>query len=232
MLESDAAPVRAHRLRPAVAAGPRTLDRHLTASRGAALQAASRAAKQAFDRVLAALLLLTALPILAAACLLVLLGDRSGPVLYRQTRVGRDGVEFGMWKLRTMRAATPERCAAANAPHKPRHDPRVTAPGRWLRRFSVDELPQLINVLTGSMSLVGPRPHLPEEADRFDEDARARLLVRPGMTGLWQVSGRSELPWSEQLRLDLHYVEHWSLRLDLGILLRTAGAVLGGRGAY
>lgn len=213
-----------------MAAGPRTLDRPLAAARGVALRAAPRAAKEALDRVLALLLLLAALPVLAAACLLLLLGDRSGPVLHRQARVGRDGAAFAMWKLRTMRATAQPQPSPGNA--KPRHDPRVTPAGRWLRRFSVDELPQLLNVLTGSMSLVGPRPHLPEEAARFDADARARLLVKPGMTGLWQVSGRAELPWSEQLRLDVEYVERWSLWLDLRILLRTAGAVLGGRGAY
>ena len=111
-------------------------------------------------------------------------------------------------------------------------DPRITAPGRWLRRFSVDELPQLLNVLKGDMSLVGPRPPLAHEVAQYDSDMHRRLQVRPGMTGLWQVSGRSELSWSEAIRLDLYYVDNWSMVQDLTILARTFGAVFGSRGAY
>ena len=111
-------------------------------------------------------------------------------------------------------------------------DPRVTPPGKWLRRFSLDELPQLVNVLTGDMSLVGPRPPLKHEVAQYDDDMARRLRVRPGMTGLWQVSGRSDLAWSEAIRLDLYYVDNWSMLQDLTILARTFGAVFGKRGAY
>jgi lipopolysaccharide/colanic/teichoic acid biosynthesis glycosyltransferase len=113
-----------------------------------------------------------------------------------------------------------------------RKDPRVTPVGRWLRRLSLDELPQLVNVLTGSMSLVGPRPPLPREVARYDTSVSRRLLVKPGLTGLWQISGRSDLPWEEAVRLDLRYVENWSLTLDLSILRKTFAAVLQSRGAY
>ena len=183
-----------------------------------------RVAKAALDRVLAALLLVLALPVLAIGAGLILVTDR-GPVLYRQTRVGRHGRTFRMWKLRTMRGQ------GAVADGKAPRDPRVTGIGRLLRRSSVDELPQLVNVLAGSMSLVGPRPRLPEEMALPGAAADA-LAVRPGMTGLWQVSGRAELPWEERVRLDRLYLERWSLALDAWILARTAGAVLGGRGAY
>jgi lipopolysaccharide/colanic/teichoic acid biosynthesis glycosyltransferase len=115
---------------------------------------------------------------------------------------------------------------------KMRQDPRVTPVGRWLRRLSLDELPQLVNVLTGSMSLVGPRPPLPREVARYDSSVSRRLLVKPGLTGLWQISGRSDLPWEEAVRLDLRYVENWSLTLDLSILRKTFAAVLQSRGAY
>jgi lipopolysaccharide/colanic/teichoic acid biosynthesis glycosyltransferase len=115
---------------------------------------------------------------------------------------------------------------------KMRDDPRVTPIGRWLRRFSLDELPQLFNVLGGSMSLVGPRPPLPQEVERYDTSIRRRLLVKPGLTGLWQISGRSDLSWEESVRLDLRYVENWTLALDLLILWKTASAVLRSRGAY
>jgi lipopolysaccharide/colanic/teichoic acid biosynthesis glycosyltransferase len=199
---------------------------------------ARRAIKDVTDRLLAAVLLLPAVPVLLVAGLLVKLSG-PGPVLYRQTRVGRDGVEFAMWKLRTMRVGADGEHAGlrGGAVHddaviKLPRDPRVTSLGGLLRRYSVDELPQLVNVLTGSMSLVGPRPLLPDEVVRFGDVARRRLVVKPGMTGLWQVSGRSDLTWAEQLRLDVHYVENWSLRLDLRILVRTAGAVLSTRGAY
>jgi lipopolysaccharide/colanic/teichoic acid biosynthesis glycosyltransferase len=115
---------------------------------------------------------------------------------------------------------------------KMRQDPRVTPIGRWLRRFSLDELPQLFNVLGGSMSLVGPRPPLPQEVERYDTSIRRRLLVKPGLTGLWQISGRSDLSWEESVRLDLRYVENWTLALDVLILWKTASAVLRSRGAY
>jgi lipopolysaccharide/colanic/teichoic acid biosynthesis glycosyltransferase len=119
-----------------------------------------------------------------------------------------------------------------NGLFKAKDDPRITAPGRWLRRYSLDELPQLFNVLRGDMSLVGPRPPLPTEVATYDRSALRRLHVRPGMTGLWQVSGRSDLPWSEAVRLDLYYVDNWSMLQDLSILMKTFGAVTGSRGAY
>ena len=202
------------------------------------LSGSRRVVKDVADRVLAALLLVLALPLVIVAGLLIELSD-PGPVLYRQTRVGRHGAVFPMWKLRTMHVGAEDEHADVRgaAVHedalvKPQRDPRVTVVGRLLRRYSVDEAPQLVNVLTGSMSLVGPRPLLPDEMARFGDDARRRLLVKPGMTGLWQVSGRSNLTWAEQLRLDLDYVDNWSLSLDLRILARTVGAVLSTRGAY
>jgi lipopolysaccharide/colanic/teichoic acid biosynthesis glycosyltransferase len=162
-----------------------------------------------------------------------------GPAFYLQERVGVGGKRFRMVKFRSMRVNA-DREVAALAAHnegagplfKMRTDPRVTRIGALLRRYSIDELPQLFNVLTGSMSLVGPRPPLPREVAAYADDARRRLLVRPGMTGLWQVSGRSELSWEETVRLDLRYVENWSVTLDLAILWKTVNAVVRGRGAF
>jgi lipopolysaccharide/colanic/teichoic acid biosynthesis glycosyltransferase len=172
------------------------------------------------------------------AALRVHLHDR-GPVLFSQTRVGRKGRHFRVWKFRTMVTNAEELLAELHREQgyesglfKMENDPRITAPGRWLRRFSLDELPQLFNVLRGDMSLVGPRPPLAHEVAQYDDDMNRRLHVRPGMTGLWQVSGRSELSWSEAIRLDLYYVDNWSMVQDLVILTRTLGAVLGARGAY
>ncbi len=162
-----------------------------------------------------------------------------GPVLFRQTRVGRDGDSFRCWKFRTMVTNAEELLADLHKQQgydgglfKMENDPRITPPGRWLRRLSIDELPQLVNVLLGDMSLVGPRPPLRHEVAQYDDDMARRLRVRPGMTGLWQVSGRSELSWSEAIRLDLYYVDNWSMIQDLTILARTWGAVFGSRGAY
>jgi exopolysaccharide biosynthesis polyprenyl glycosylphosphotransferase len=197
-----------------------------------------RLTKGVLDRVLATTLLLGTAPLLLVAAIAIKLGDR-GPVLYRQTRIGLAGTDFSIWKLRTMRVGADREHGEmlAGAEHdgvlfKLPRDPRVTAVGRILRRFSIDELPQLINVVNGSMSLVGPRPQRPHEVVTYGEDARRRLLVKPGITGLWQVSGRSDLSWAEALRLDLYYVENWSVALDLLILARTFGAVLRSRGAY
>jgi lipopolysaccharide/colanic/teichoic acid biosynthesis glycosyltransferase len=165
--------------------------------------------------------------------------DSPGPVVFRQVRVGKGGREFLMYKFRTM--FTEAEQGLSDIRHlnehdgvlfKVREDPRVTRMGRWLRRLSLDELPQLVNVLGGTMSLVGPRPPLPQEVEVYPDDMRRRLVVLPGMTGLWQVSGRSDLPWEEAVRLDLRYVENWSLSLDLVILLRTLSAVLRSSGAY
>ena len=158
---------------------------------------------------------------------------------FRQTRVGRGGDIFGCFKFRTMVINAEEQIARMQAEQgvtallfKDKNDPRVTRPGRWLRRFSLDELPQLFNVVTGDMSLIGPRPQVPREVAEYDEIVRRRLRVRPGMTGLWQVSGRNDLSIGDAVRLDLYYVDNWSMLQDLAILFRTIGAVLSARGAY
>ncbi|MGZ4657441.1 MAG: sugar transferase, partial [Blastococcus sp.] len=177
-------------------------------------------------------------PVLAALAVAVKLSG-PGPVLYRQERVGASGRIYTMFKFRSMVDGADAKLSDLLAQNegngllfKMRKDPRVTRVGRWLRRFSLDELPQLFNVLGGSMSLVGPRPPLPHEVERYDTSIRRRLLVKPGLTGLWQISGRSDLSWEESVRLDLRYVENWSLALDLLILWKTASAVLRSRGAY
>ena len=197
-----------------------------------------RVVKGVLDRTLAALFLLLASPVVLAAALAVKVTDR-GPAFYGQERVGRNGATFRIWKLRSMYVGADARVAElaeANEQDgvlfKMRRDPRVTPVGRWLRRFSIDEVPQLWNVVKGDMSLVGPRPPLPREVAKYGADVRRRLLVKPGLTGLWQVSGRSDLSWEESVRLDLHYVENWSVAMDAMILWKTAGAVLRGRGAY
>jgi exopolysaccharide biosynthesis polyprenyl glycosylphosphotransferase len=208
---------------------------HLQAPR--ALQA-SRWAKRTFDVVGASLLLLLVTPLTLTAALAVKLHD-GGPVLFRQTRVGRDGQPFGCLKFRSMVVdaerllAGLQRSGAGNTVlFKMSDDPRVTRPGRLIRRFSIDELPQLWNVVRGQMSLVGPRPPLPEEVTRYGDDMARRLRVRPGLTGLWQVSGRSDLSWDDTVRLDLYYVDNWSMVQDLVILARTLRAVVSSRGAY
>jgi len=198
-----------------------------------------RVVKKVVDRVLVVAAAVVALPVLLVIAVAVRL-DSPGPVLFRQTRVGAKGQYFEMFKFRTMCVDAEARLAevagsqdAGNTVlYKMRHDPRVTRVGRVLRRYSLDELPQLLNVLRGQMSLVGPRPPLPREVEGYEPDAVRRLRVQPGLTGLWQVSGRSDLSWDESLRLDLWYVDNWSLMLDLQILFRTARAVLRGTGAY
>jgi exopolysaccharide biosynthesis polyprenyl glycosylphosphotransferase len=191
-----------------------------------------------FDRAVAASALLMLAPIFAGIAFAIKLID-PGPVFFRQTRVGRDGQDFMVYKFRTMRIDADRvkaDYARANEGNgvlfKIRRDPRVTRTGRWLRRWSLDELPQLLNVLVGDMSLVGPRPALPEETKRYCNRMRRRLAVKPGITGLWQVSGRSDLSWDEAVRLDMRYVENWSFALDLQILWKTCSAVIGGTGAY
>ncbi|MEV0117413.1 sugar transferase [Streptomyces sp. NPDC050844] len=197
-----------------------------------------RAIKGVVDRTGAAVLLMLFAPLMVLVGLLVLVDSRGG-VFYRQRRVGKDGREFTILKFRTMvagahraRAELTDRNEGAGLLFKLRRDPRVTRLGAVLRRYSIDELPQLFNVLTGSMSLVGPRPPLPEESAAYGPDIRRRLLVKPGLTGLWQISGRSDLPWEEAVRLDLRYVEDWSLALDTVILWKTLRAVIHGQGAY
>jgi lipopolysaccharide/colanic/teichoic acid biosynthesis glycosyltransferase len=162
-----------------------------------------------------------------------------GPVFYRQTRVGLRGEAFTMFKFRSMvqdadahLAELAQHSEGNGVMFKMRQDPRVTRIGAVLRRWSLDELPQLINVLNGTMALVGPRPPLPREVELYAQHVHRRLLVKPGITGLWQVSGRSDLPWDESVRLDLSYVENWTLMGDLRILWRTARAVSAGAGAY
>ncbi|MGW2522446.1 exopolysaccharide biosynthesis polyprenyl glycosylphosphotransferase [Streptomyces sp. NPDC001617] len=199
----------------------------------------SRLPKELLDRSLAALLLaLLAVPLLLIALIVRL--DSSGPALFRQQRVGRYGDHFTMLKFRTMRPDS--EALRAELEHlnqnsdgllfKVKEDPRITRFGSFLRRSSLDELPQLINVVMGQMSLVGPRPPLPQEVEEYTPDIKRRLLVKPGLTGLWQVSGRSDLPWDEAVRLDLGYVDNWSMSLDLSILVRTGSAVVRGTGAY
>ena len=193
--------------------------------------------KNILDRFIAALGLLIASPLFLLIALAIALSDR-GPIFFRQRRTGREGKVFSVWKFRTMYVDAEERKATLVQENegdgllfKIRNDPRVFRVGRWLRASSLDELPQLINVLLGDMSLVGPRP-LPAEDGDFLGDVRRRLLVRPGMTGLWQVSGRSDLSWDDAVRLDLYYVDNWSLAFDLTILWRTIGVVLRSHGAY
>ncbi|WP_168582217.1 sugar transferase [Gephyromycinifex aptenodytis] len=194
--------------------------------------------KQAMDRSLAFVLLLLLSPILIAVAIAIKVTDR-GPVFFRQQRVGVGGELFSIFKFRTMVVDAEERLAALARKNegngvlfKLQDDPRVTRVGKILRRYSIDELPQLLNVLIGDMSLVGPRPPLAREVEQYEPDALRRLHVRPGMTGLWQVSGRSDLSWEESLRLDLRYVDNWSPIGDLHILFRTFRAVTGGSGAY
>ncbi|MFD5258403.1 sugar transferase [Streptomyces bobili] len=196
------------------------------------------AVKGVVDRMGAAILLVLFAPLMVFVALTVMVDSRGG-AFYRQRRVGKDGREFTIVKFRTMvagadraRDALADRNEGAGLLFKLRRDPRVTRVGAVLRRYSIDELPQLFNVLTGSMSLVGPRPPLPEESAAYGPVIRRRLLVKPGLTGLWQISGRSDLSWEEAVRLDLRYVEDWSLALDTVILWKTLRAVLYGQGAY
>ncbi|HMJ95172.1 MAG TPA: sugar transferase [Thermoleophilaceae bacterium] len=180
------------------------------------------------DIVLAALLLAVTSPLLALAALAIRLESR-GPVFYRQLRVGRDGRLFELWKLRTM---VPGAESMGAGIYVLEGDPRITRTGRLLRRFSLDELPNLVNVLRGEMSIVGPRPTVQEQVDRYTDRQRRRLEVRPGITGWAQINGRTSLPWPERIELDVWYVEHRSLRLDLRILARTARMLATGRGLY
>lgn len=206
--------------------------------RAAPARGPRRLAKECAERVLAALALIVLAPALVLVWVLVR-RESTGPGLFRQQRVGRNGTEFTMLKFRTMTCTAAQERAeleslnqADSVLFKIRSDPRVTPLGAILRRYSVDELPQLWNVVTGQMSLVGPRPALRTEVALYDRDAHRRLAVKPGITGLWQVSGRSDLTWAESVRLDVKYVDNWSLMLDLSILCRTVVAVITHRGAY
>jgi lipopolysaccharide/colanic/teichoic acid biosynthesis glycosyltransferase len=188
----------------------------------------SRNASRALDLLVASLVLVVASPLLAAAALLIKL-ESGGPVFYRQRRVGRAGEPFELWKLRTM---VPGAEAMGAGIYVVEGDSRITRVGRLLRRFSLDELPNLVNVLKGEMAVVGPRPTVQEQVDRYSERQRRRLEVRPGITGWAQINGRTSLPWPERIELDVWYVEHRSLRLDLRILAKTARLLATGHGLY
>ena len=183
---------------------------------------------RALDAALAAALLVLAAPILGIAALAIKLESR-GPVFYRQRRVGRDGVQFELWKLRTM---VPGAATMGAGIYVLEGDPRITRVGRLLRRFSLDELPNLVNVLRGELAIVGPRPTIQDQVDNYTERQRRRLEVKPGITGWAQVNGRTSLPWPERIELDVWYVEHRSLRLDLRILARTVRMLATGHGLY
>lgn len=221
------------RVRPSSAAGLTLL--HIAPPLRRGLQPVLKAA---VDRTGAALGLLVLSPLLLLVAAAVRLTS-AGPVFHRQTRHGQHNQPFTMWKFRTMVADAEQHKAQLVSSNendgpmfKMRRDPRVTRIGRLLRRSSLDELPQLFNVLRGDMSLVGPRPPLPDEVSRYDERELRRLTVKPGLTGLWQVSGRSDLSWQETVSLDLWYVDNWSVATDMGLMARTLRAVTDGRGAY
>jgi len=203
-----------------------------------AFSGASRVTKRVLDLTLSVVGIIVISPFLLIVAILIKSFDR-GSVLYTQKRIGQNNKEFNVYKFRTMYEGSHEHRAKvmAETNKDPRlakdpQDPRITKPGLFLRRWSIDEIPQIINVLKGEMSLVGPRPPLAEEVNQYEKSETRRLLVKPGLTGLWQVSGRSELAWEDAVRLDLYYVENWSLTLDILIIIRTAAAVWRGEGAY
>ncbi len=183
---------------------------------------------RALDLVLAALMLVVAAPLILLAAIAIRLESR-GPVVFRQRRVGQDGRPLDLWKLRTMVAGAEAMGAGI---YVLEGDPRITRAGRLLRRYSLDELPNLVNVLRGEMAIVGPRPTVQEQVDRYTDRQRRRLEVKPGITGWAQVNGRASLPWPERIELDVWYVDNRSLALDVRILLRTAWLLLTGRGLY
>jgi exopolysaccharide biosynthesis polyprenyl glycosylphosphotransferase len=198
----------------------------------------SRVTKRLLDLVLSVFSLIVISPFLLIVALMIKFYDR-GSIFYTQKRIGQNNKEFNVYKFRTMYEGSHKQRdkVMAETNKDPRlakdpQDPRVTKPGLFLRRWSIDEIPQIINVLKGEMSLVGPRPPLAEEVNQYEKSEKRRLLVKPGLTGLWQVSGRSELDWEDAVRLDLYYVENWSLTLDILIIIRTAAAVWRGEGAY
>ncbi|MCL5027336.1 MAG: sugar transferase, partial [Chloroflexi bacterium] len=210
----------------------------LVSIRDVPLHGTSRVLKRLGDMALAGLLIAITSPISAVIALAIHF-DSPGPIFFRQQRVGRDGRAFTLLKFRSMWVDAEERLAnllqhneATGPIFKMRNDPRLTRVGRFIRRWSLDELPQLYNVVRGDMSLVGPRPPIPSEVECYEEWHRRRLEVRPGLTGLWQVSGRSDLSFDEMVLLDIWYIENWSPLLDFKILLRTIPAVLLGTGAY
>ena len=201
---------------------------------------ANRIMKKSFDIIGGLQLIAVFSPVLLTVAAAIKLTGQ-GPVFFRQDRVGLNGEVFRMIKFRSMvvdaearldKLRDEQRDAGNVVLFKMKNDPRVTTIGRFIRRFSIDELPQLFNVVIGTMSLVGPRPPLKSEVDRYQGDERRRMLVKPGLTGLWQVSGRSDLTWDGSVRLDAYYVENWSITGDLVILWKTATAVLSSAGAY
>jgi len=203
-------------------------------------EGAKQFTKRCFDVVVSAIALLILSPVMVIGAIMVRLSSE-GPALFRQQRVGRNGETFTMLKFRSMVTDAEDRLQALvdhertvgnGVLFKMREDPRVTPIGKFMRRFSIDELPQLINILRGDMSIVGPRPPLPKEVEQYEKHVHRRFLVKPGLTGLWQVSGRSNLSWEESVRLDLYYVENWSLTDDLILIWRTLKAVVGRDGAY
>jgi len=214
------------------------LDRTLNRAARYQRETVAPVLKSLFDKIVATVALIALSPVLALITLAIVLHD-GGPALFTQTRVGQDGQPFTVLKFRTMVPDAELRKAALltlnegdGVLFKLRQDPRITAIGGFLRRTSLDELPQLLNVVLGDMSLVGPRPALPVEVAQYSDDVSRRLAVKPGMTGLWQISGRSDLSHEDAVRLDLRYVDSWTLALDLRILWKTGAAVANGRGAY
>ena len=210
----------------------------LVTIKGISLSPGNVLAKRVFDLVVSLLIVVLGLPVWLIVAAVIKLSS-PGPVLFTQDRVGVRGEKFGMYKFRSMYLDADQRLdeviggnEATGPLFKMKNDPRVTPIGRWLRKFSVDEFPQIINVIRGEMSLVGPRPPLPREVSSYSLHDWRRLEVTPGMTGLWQVSGRSALTFEEMIRLDLFYIENWSLGLDVTLLFRTIPAVLFTRGAY
>lgn len=202
------------------------------------LEGGQRVAKRLFDVIVSGALIAICTPLMFLLAIMIKLDGR-GPILFKQERIGIEGAPFGMLKFRSMVVDAEQRLSelaeqneGSGVLFKMKNDPRVTRIGRVLRKYSLDELPQLFNIFAGTMSLVGPRPPLPREVAAYEHDVRRRLLVKPGLTGLWQVSGRSNLSWQDSVRLDLYYVENWSLAGDLVIILRTARAVFRSTGAY
>ncbi|MFZ1769923.1 MAG: undecaprenyl-phosphate glucose phosphotransferase [Caldilinea sp.] len=210
----------------------------LISTRDVSIQGWNLVIKRTFDIAVGVLMVLVALPFVLLIALAIRL-DTPGPILFRQMRVGKHGKEFACFKFRSMvsnadelRSQVAELNESTGPLFKIRNDPRLTRVGRFIRRYSLDELPQLFNVLHGEMSLIGPRPNLPQEVDQYQEWMKKRLSVSPGLTGLWQVSGRSDLTFDEMVLLDIYYVENWSIGLDINILLRSVPAVLRAKGAY
>jgi exopolysaccharide biosynthesis polyprenyl glycosylphosphotransferase len=202
------------------------------------LQVTSQLVKRGIDILVALTSIIILSPVVAATALAIVI-DSPGSAIFPQTRVGQRGRTFTLYKFRSMRTGADDekddlrRVTDTNGvTFKLKADPRRTRVGRFIRRTSLDELPQFYNVLLGEMSLVGPRPAIPSEVEKYEDWHRKRLLVKPGLTGLWQVMGRSELPFEEMVMLDVFYIENWSLAMDLKILLRTIPSVLSGRGAY